>query len=282
MLSLLVLMTLTLAGSTDSGVLEARREAADILRSTLTVLDASDDWQARHPGLLAAAGAAADTLRGSPLGDGLQTAMEEARSIQTAESGPAAQRLEDVIRRTLADLEFQPVLEANLPEGFPAPTPVGEIELKRYPHYRIARAGSGGNGAFWQLFMHIQKHEIPMTAPVEMTYDTAGDEVDMAFMYEHAAQGSTGPDGGVQVIDVEPMLVASIGCRGWSSDAAVEQALARLTAWISDQGELEVAGPTRRFGYNGPSVRGDRRYFEVQIPVRARAAEQTSEVADRR
>lgn len=282
MLSLLVLMTLTLASPTDSGALEARGEAADILRSTLTVLDASAEGQPHLPGLLAAAGAASDTLRGSPLGDGLRTAMKEARSAQTAEPGPAAQRLEDVIRRTLADLEFQPVLEANLPEGFPAPTPVGEIELKRYPRYRIARTGSGGNGAFWQLFLHIQKHEIPMTAPVEMTYDTAGDEVGMAFMYEHAAQGSTGPDGSVEVVDIEPMLVASIGCRGWSSDAAVEQALARLSAWIAAQGELEIAGPTRQFGYNSPSVRGDRRYFEVQIPVRARVAEQPAADVARR
>ena len=90
----------------------------------------------------------------------------------------------------------------------------------------------------------------------------------MAFMYEHAAQGQTGPDGSVEVTDIEPMLVVSMGCRGRSSDAAVAEALEDLIDWVASRDDIEVSGPVRRFGYNGPSVPMNRKYFEVQIPVR--------------
>ena len=61
---------------------------------------------------------------------------------------------------------------AALPEGFPDPTPAGEIQIKRYPAYRLARSKMSGadSVAFWTLFLHIKKNEIAMTAPVEMTY----------------------------------------------------------------------------------------------------------------
>ena len=231
------------------------------------------------PVLLTAGAAAAEALGASVVGDTLRQSVQDARWREAVSPGSAAAGLEDELRQTLADLEFEPILEAALPEGFPPPTLVGEIELKRYPVYRMARAGSGGNGAFWELFQHIQKHEIPMTAPVEMTYDTTGDEVDMAFMYERPAQGSAGPDGDVEVVDIEPMLVASIGCRGWSSEAAVAEAYVALAEWVLERDDLQIAGPTRRFGYNGPSVRGDRRYFEVQIPVRQVLPEVGDELA---
>ena len=43
----------------------------------------------------------------------------------------------------------------------------------------------------------------------------------------------------------------------------------------STDGEWVVAGPLRTMAYNSPMVRGDRRYFEVQLPVR-RAAKKPS------
>ncbi|MHC4846228.1 MAG: heme-binding protein [Planctomycetota bacterium] len=267
MLKALLALTLLTSLTAASESYGARMEAADILRFTL----AAHDKQGGHDGdagrMLAATEAAAETLGESLLGDRLRASAVEARLRESVDAGSSLPALEGALRQALTDLEFEPIMEAALPEGFPAPTPVGEVEVKTYPAYRIARADSGGDGAFWQLFVHIQKHDIPMTAPVEMTYDASGREVDMAFMYERVAQGRTGPDGPVEVLDVEPMLVASIGCRGWSSDAAVERAKAQLTAWIEARDDLAVAGAVRQFGYNSPSVSGSRRYFEVQIPV---------------
>ena len=265
---LLAAATLAPTSADPSAPASARRAAADVLRTTLTGLEQEAEGSPALPRLLAAGQTAAEALGPSQLATTLRASLYEARWRDVTAPGSAAEGLEQDLRRTLGDLDFEPVMEADLPEGFPAPTPVGEVEVKRYPVYRIARADSGGTGAFWQLFQHIQKHDIPMTAPVEMTYDASGDEVDMAFMYEHAAQGSTGPDGSVEVTDIPPMLVASMGCRGRSTDAAVARALDAITSWILEQDDLEIAGPVRQFGYNGPSVPSSRKYFEVQIPVR--------------
>ena len=80
---------------------------------------------------------------------------------------------------------FKPVVEAPMPEGFPAYTPVGEIEVKNYPAYR--KAETSGRTAFWTLFQHIQNAGVSMTAPVEMTYRNDGPPVGreqaMAFLY---------------------------------------------------------------------------------------------------
>ena len=66
---------------------------------------------------------------------------------------------------------------AKLPAGFPAPGPVGEIIIKEYPAYRIARIrrGEGGvagspNVMFRRPFNYIKRNDIRMTAPVEMGY----------------------------------------------------------------------------------------------------------------
>lgn len=279
MLPTLLALSMTLGGAVEPAtspaiptpatptVHELRREAADVLRSSLDGLSEQPELR-RVPVLLEAGTASAELLRQSVLGAELRKIVSDARWREASQPGSALAPLENELRDALSDLAFEPILEAALPEGFPAPTPVGEIEVKQYPTYRMARTGSSGNGAFWQLFQHIQRNDIPMTAPVEMTYDATGDEVDMAFMYEHAAQGSLGEDGSVEVVDIEPMLVASIGCRGWSTEATVTKAYVELATWILDRDDMQIAGPTRQFGYNGPSVRGDKRYFEVQIPVR--------------
>ena len=63
-------------------------------------------------------------------------------------------------------------IEAPLPVGYPAPTPPGAIDLKRYPSVRRAEVSGSGdpdrkrNGAFWPLFNHIKQRDIAMTSPV--------------------------------------------------------------------------------------------------------------------
>lgn len=281
MLSTLLLTTAVLAPSGEADNLSPRLIAATELRSQLAGLEGHDDCAHRMPILVSAGDAAAAALGENAFADELRDLVYEARWRAIAKPGPAESRLERDLKIALTDLEFEPLIEADLPEGFPTPTPVREVELKTYPVYRIARAdmkGGSDNGAFWQLFQHIKKNDIPMTAPVEMTYDESGDEIDMAFMYEYAAQGSAGPDGSVDVMNIEPMLVASLGCRGRSSDAAVEDAREQLTRWIASRADLEVAGPLRQFGYNSPMVPNSRRYFEVQIPVRKVGDERPPEI----
>ena len=115
---------------------------------------------------------------------------------------------------------FKPVIEAPLPEGFPSYTPVGKIEVKRYPAYR--KAETSGKVAFWTLFQHITTAGISMTAPVEMTFQADGPPVGreqaMAFLYGDKSIGSAGRKGNVQVVDVPAATVVCIGVRGVRSD----------------------------------------------------------------
>ncbi len=162
-----------------------------------------------------------------------------------------------------------------MPEGFPPYTPVGKVEVKEYPAYRKAEAA--GRIAFWTLFRHISQADISMTAPVEMTYQEDGPPVGreqaMAFLYGDPTLGTPGRQGGVDVSDVPPMRVVSIGVRGARTNAAVSTAHNRLLDWLGEHAEqYQQDGPVRVLGYNSPFVPRDRQFFEVQIPIRERSA----------
>ncbi len=173
-------------------------------------------------------------------------------------------------------LAFEPLMEAKLPAGFPPYTPVGEVELKQFPAYRVAKVEADDVKAqmamFSQLFFHIQKNNIPMTAPIEIQLATAGEGLTMtgmAFMYESITQGTLGQDGNVSVIDEAPELAVSIGMRGEMNLTDVQQAKASLEAFIRQHGNLVASGGLRTMGYNSPRVPEADKYYEVQIPVKA-------------
>lgn len=166
---------------------------------------------------------------------------------------------------------FKPVIEAELPEGFPGYTPVGKIEVKQYPKYR--KAETSGKVAFWTLFSHIKENQIAMTAPVEMTLtaDKANQlqEQSMAFLYGKADQGTLGKKGPVTVVEVPQMTVVSIGIRGPRSDAILADAQDRLTKWLAENKEQYAeSGAARLMGYNSPFVTKNKQFFELQIPIR--------------
>lgn len=181
---------------------------------------------------------------------------------------------------------FRPVMEAELPAGFPAPGPVGRVVVKDYPAYRAARTPMAGesrdggrpvgqNTAFNRLFRHITTNDVKMTAPVEMAYDARGTApVSMAFLYETPTQGSPGPSAGdVEVVDLPAMKVVSIGLRGVESRQRIDTAAATLAAWLdANHGKYEAAGPIRYMGYNSPFVLPYLRFSEVQLPIRERPA----------
>jgi hypothetical protein len=167
-----------------------------------------------------------------------------------------------------ANAEFKPIMEAEMPAGFPAYTPVDQIEVKQYPAYR--KAVSNGSAAFWSLFSHIKQNKIAMTAPVEMTYGSPDSDrlqqQSMAFLYGQPSLGSTGSQGSVEVVDVPAAKVVSIGVRGARTDGKVNEAREKLEAWLTNNG-LRASGELRVMGYNSPFVPRDRQFFEVQIPV---------------
>lgn len=187
--------------------------------------------------------------------------------------------LQGAAERVRADLSFRPLVEADTPPGFPQFTIVGEIDIKQYPTYRVARAGKDVRdpARFWTLFQHIQKHDIPMTAPVEMTIDMSTPRVreqDMGFLYPTGDTGAPGRDGMVDVVDVAPVTVVSIGQRGGISPGRILDATQQLEAWLAaNAGRYERAGEVRVMGYNSPMVPRAQQYHEVQIPIRPRTTD---------
>jgi hypothetical protein len=172
---------------------------------------------------------------------------------------------------------YKPIIkEAELPRGFPGYTPVGQVELKDYPAYR--KASSSGAAEFWTLFMHIKQNNVKMTAPVEMDFGDPGAESPkkrrMSFLYERPDQGSAGTRESVEVSDVPPMKVLSIGCRGAQTATAIDEARQKLLKYLAvNKEKFTVAGPMRVMGYNSPFVPRDLNFFEVQIPVKAAKAD---------
>jgi len=129
---------------------------------------------------------------------------------------------------------------------------------------------------FMELFEHIDRHGIAMTAPVEMGYASARSDAamsSMAFPYRTRALGEVGGEGPVRVRDVEARTFASVGVRGDYARGTYERGLDVLAAWLADHDATwRSAGPPRYLAYNGPFVPTFMRYGEVQVPVEPRPA----------
>ena len=254
---------------TKTAPLESNRgEAANVIRRAL---DSDEALAVNMLAQLAEAGNRAGQLLGddSLIGNALFEAAEQARR-----PGADLATTREAFLKAHKALAFQPLIEAEMPQGYPAPGPLGEIRVKEYPAYRMAVA-KGGGSAFWSLFQHIKRNEIAMTAPVEMTYgDAQSDrpaEQTMAFLYGDPEMGETGMEGNVEVVDAQPVKVVSFGLNGPRADTKIQQARDQLMTWLAEHEQYEVAGPLRLLGYNSPFVPRDRQYWEVQIPIRAKA-----------
>ena len=184
----------------------------------------------------------------------------------------------DILRTGLLEvlviLTFKPRVEAPVPAGFPAPTPVGVVEIKKLPVYRMAKvanSGMGGNN-FFTLFNHIKKNNIEMTAPVEMTMTEKNGkytESSMAFLYQETTLGKVGPQGNIAVLDTKECMVASVGMRGSPSSENIESARRWLLEKIKTTPQAyEIAGELKVMGYNSPFMPEKLRYYEVQLPLK--------------
>lgn len=171
---------------------------------------------------------------------------------------------------------------APLPEGFPPPTADGEIEIKQYPDYRAATVQVTGNLAnassqgFSPLFRHISSNDISMTAPVETRYPTAtleagaatAGEASVSFLYRSLDIVPQEVAQNVQVEDIPPMTVVSVGVRDGYGYEVYTSGIQQLQAWLAAHPEYVVAGPPRRFFYDGPYVPDALKRSDIQIPVR--------------
>lgn len=207
--------------------------------------------------------------------------QELRKQVDRAETSDIRHRLlREGLTRVQESLAFRPILEAKLPAGYPAPTPLHQIEVKQLPACRLARVEmdrpgrTGENSSFYSLFNHIKRNDIAMTAPVEIEYGEQGTTEaarSMAFLYRSTELGKVGEDPGdpnVRVIDVPEMTVLSIGCRGEMNDQAVAAAERKLNQWLRENADRYTqSGPLRKLGYNSPFMPSFLKYFEVLLPV---------------
>lgn len=158
--------------------------------------------------------------------------------------------------------------EAPLPEGWPQPGPYDRVTEKKYPAYRAAFTdGKGQTGAFWTLFTHIKKNDIPMTAPVEMAVepDADGDvsRNTMAFLYQNGGVGTPGKNGpGVEVRDVPAATALSYTWQGPDSKENIAKAKTALETALL-QRKANATG-FRLLGYNGPGTPRAKATWELQ------------------
>lgn len=255
------------AESSDKANAPERFEAQSVLTDALQAVQGKSPQEA-EPALRLAAKKAADML-----GDDWNAAAKFGQIAKLDDAEELKRRFE--VART--HLVFVPLGEAETPPNWPTYTVVGEVEVKQYPTYRVAIADTASmrgadNRLFWTLFNHIKDNDIPMTAPVEMTREPAGQT--MGFLYPDSDIGSIGTQGDVEVIDIEPQRVVSIGMLGGSRSSEIQNAEKQLRSWIAGQDIYEADGPMRILGYNGPMVPRMMSYSEIQIPLRAAGDDQ--------
>lgn len=158
--------------------------------------------------------------------------------------------------------------ESPLPEGWPLPGPFNQVARKKYPAYRAAfTAESSPNGGFWRLFKHIERNNIPMTAPVEMKLDAtepgSGKMEEMAFLYQNKRVGKTGAEKEqVEVRDVPASEALSYAWQGPRSDDSISKARAAIDAELARQNIK--AACYRLLGYNSPFVPRGKQTHELQ------------------
>jgi DNA gyrase inhibitor GyrI len=252
---------------------QQRQNAAKILRTTLgRPGPASDPPPAELARCRSAVSRAIELV-----GPDCHAAAELTLALREADTAdPTSEstltKLREQIREVCDRLAFAPLMEAEMPEGFPPPTPLGEVEVKKYPVYRMAMTRAGESSAFWVLFGHIKRNKVAMTTPVEMNYQNSGNSEpeprSMAFLYGDRNLAPTGTDGAVSVVDVPAQTVVSAGLRGEREPQKVVAARQKLMKWIEDNSDrYRPAGEMRVLGYNSPFVPSSQKYFEVQIPI---------------
>lgn len=170
---------------------------------------------------------------------------------------------------------------APLPAGFLPPTADGVIEIKQYPEYRAATVEMTGalenapSRGFSPLYRHISSNDISMTAPVETRYPAAtlqdesatNGEAQVSFLYRNLNIMPQEIAQDIQIENIPPMTVVSIGVRGSYDFPTYQRNIQRLEEWLAGHPNYQVVGQPRRFFYDSPFVPDPLKRSDVQIPV---------------
>ena len=172
------------------------------------------------------------------------------------------------------------VAEAPLPKGWPVPCTYGVVTVKEFPAYRAAYTeGWSSSFAFWRLFSHIKRQNIPMTAPVEMGMAQKGDNEQklgmdsMGFLYQHDEVGKIGQDGSrILVKDMPSMRALSYIWQGPKNRESLARAKKALDEALKKSGWQSK--DYRVLGYNGPRTPDAKKTWEMLLVLPAAKANQ--------
>jgi effector-binding domain-containing protein len=170
-------------------------------------------------------------------------------------------------------------MPTSLPQNFPEPTTMGEIEIKSYPRYRAVTYTHRGDltqatrQAFNPLFQHISQNNIAMTTPVEARYydgveNPQNAHSEVSFLYSRPEIVPNNVQADVKITDTEAMTVVSIGIQGAYTWESYQKNLQKLQNWLQQHPEYQVIGSPRRLFYHSPMTPESLKYSEVQIPVK--------------
>lgn len=199
-------------------------------------------------------------------------------SFITIAGRPLSASANDDAERAEPPLPETYVSEAPLPEGFPPPSELGVVVEKQYPVIRSYSAS--GQGAFMKCFGYLSRHQHEMTAPVIMDSATERDATGergvplerMHFLLERNSLDEPKEEGPVTVGDIASVRVLSIAHQGPMTSEVYADAKAKLESALAERDDLVSTGSVRVLGYNGPSVRREKQYWEVQLAVEPRDA----------
>ena len=150
-------------------------------------------------------------------------------------------------------------------------TPVGEIKVITLPGRIALESKTEGpyfrsdNGLFRKLFRYISSNDIAMTVPVEADIQPGR----MRFFVggkDRAKEISSTSD--VEVREIKPQQVISIGVRGSYSMERFQRNKRKLTEWLANNGKYEPAGEAYAVYWDGPFVIGFFKRSEVHLPIK--------------
>ncbi len=162
---------------------------------------------------------------------------------------------------------------------------VGEVEIRRYEPYLVARTkisgdfSRAGNQAFSRLAGYIfgdnaTSQKISMTAPVmQYPQDESESSYWFTFMMPAAytlADLPTPDDSSVEVSSKPSQTLAALRYRGGWSEKKYREQVAILLATLRADARFEIIGTAMWARYNPPFVPSFLRTNEVLVEVRAR------------
>jgi effector-binding domain-containing protein len=156
---------------------------------------------------------------------------------------------------------------------------IGNIEIRRYDSYVIAKVDSFGDGGFNILFQFISgkntaTSEIEMTAPVisqeiEMTAPVISERESIAFVMPKKYSLNTLPkpiDERIKIIEIPPRIIAALRFSGRWSNSLFNRKSKKLLETIKEN-NIKINGSIFSMRYSSPFTPWFLRRNEVAVEV---------------